>query len=139
MAYLQRTYAPHGFTLLAFPCNQFGYQEPGSSECARAYMYHKAPGDYPIFDKVDVNGPGAIGLFEFIRSTPVGPRTIPWNFNKWLVNERGEILGHLGENHRAEEFEDAVRRLLGLMPLKEGEGFAATGGAEPEPEPEPAQ
>ena len=136
MAYLQKTYASHGFTLLAFPCNQFGFQEPGSSECARSYLYNKVPGDFPIFDKVDVNGQGAHELFEFIRRTPAGPPIVPWNFNKWVVDSDGSIVQHLDQTHRAEELEPLIRSLLGMPPLKEGEGGLATIKEEPEPEPE---
>uniref|UniRef100_A0A1D2A7G7 Glutathione peroxidase n=1 Tax=Auxenochlorella protothecoides TaxID=3075 RepID=A0A1D2A7G7_AUXPR len=88
---LYMRYAGYGLEILAFPCNQFGGQEPGSlAEIAAwaATTYHVT---FPLMDKVDVNGPGETPLFAWLKAhTPGGPPAdVDWNFNKFLVDKWG--------------------------------------------------
>lgn len=67
---LLERYRSLGFRVLAFPCNQFGYQEPGTDDCARAYFHEHVPTlGLTVFDKVDVNGPAALDLFTFLKAS----------------------------------------------------------------------
>jgi len=89
---------------LLFPCNQFGYQEPGTSDCARAYYDKRVPPpasgtwgtlDYPMFDKIDVNGPGAHELFVYLRKQTLNGQDIDWNYHKWLIDgTTGAVIEH---------------------------------------------
>ncbi len=85
---LQEKYGSSGYSALAFPCNQFGGQEPGSN--AEIQAFAKAKGaTYPVFGKIDVNGPKEDPLYTFLKKStkgflPIAP-PIPWNFGKFLV------------------------------------------------------
>jgi glutathione peroxidase len=92
---LYRKYKDRGFAVLGFPCNQFGGQEPGSEEqiaefCSRSYDV-----TFPLFAKIDVNGPAAHPLFEFLKAEQpgaLGTKAIKWNFTKFLVGPDGAVL-----------------------------------------------
>ncbi len=91
---LHQEFAPHGFSVLAFPCNQFGRQEPGSDAdiaefCALNYQI-----SFPVFRKIDVNGPGADPLYRWLRQQKGGLLTdaIKWNFTKFLIGRDGQVL-----------------------------------------------
>ena len=92
---LQKTYGDKGFTVVGFPCNQFGEQEPGSSEeiatfCSAAYGV-----TFPMFEKVEVNGAGRHPVYEELVAVPDGDGEagdIQWNFEKFLVAPTGEIV-----------------------------------------------
>jgi glutathione peroxidase len=92
---LYRKYKDRGFAVLGFPCNQFGAQEPGSEAqiaefCSRSYDV-----TFPLFAKIDVNGPAAHPLFEFLKSErpgALGTRAVKWNFTKFLVGPDGAVL-----------------------------------------------
>jgi glutathione peroxidase len=92
---LYRKYRERGFTVLGFPCNQFGQQEPGSESEIGAFCERNYGVSFPMFAKVDVNGPQAHPLFQFLkRSRPgllgiVGVSRIGWNFTKFLVDRDG--------------------------------------------------
>lgn len=90
---LQQAYADRGFSVLAFPCNQFGAQEPGSEAeiCDFASRTFKAT--FPIFAKVEVNGPGADPLWSFLKEEKGGllGDAIKWNFTKFLVDRQGQV------------------------------------------------
>ena len=91
---LQRTYAGRGFSVLGFPCNQFGGQEPGTSEeiaefCATTYGV-----SFPMYDKVEVNGPDRHPLYEELVSVADDSGAagdVRWNFEKFLVGPDGTV------------------------------------------------
>lgn len=90
---LYRTYQEKGLIVLGFPCNQFGGQEPGSAAEIKAFCTDSFQVSFPLFDKIDVNGPKRHPLYVALAgpASPV-PGNIKWNFNKFLVGRDGKIL-----------------------------------------------
>jgi glutathione peroxidase len=86
-------YKGKGFTVLGFPCNQFGGQEPGSNEEIKQFCSSKYNVTFPLFDKLDVNGPGRHPLYTGLAGpdSPY-PGDIKWNFGKFLIGRDGKIL-----------------------------------------------
>lgn len=106
---LQEEFSGEGFTVLAFPCNQFGEQEPGSmaeiAEFTRSYGIN-----FPLFSKVDVSGKAASDVYSFLYSAT---RTLPrWNFSKYLVDRRGAVRQFFSEKGDFSAIRQAVRYLL---------------------------
>ncbi|MGK9450176.1 glutathione peroxidase [Acidithiobacillus caldus] len=88
---LYQDYGSRGFSVLAFPCNQFARQEPGSADAIGDTCYGRFAVTFPVFAKVEVNGPDAAPLFQYLKSALpgwFGPR-ITWNFTKFLVDAEG--------------------------------------------------
>ncbi|XP_047315956.1 probable glutathione peroxidase 5 [Impatiens glandulifera] len=90
---LYRKYKDKGFVVLAFPCNQFLHQEPGTSEDAAEFACTRYQAEYPIFQKVNVNGPDAAPIYKFLKSNKGGlfSSRIKWNFTKFLVDKEGKV------------------------------------------------
>lgn len=91
---LYRKYRDRGFVVLAFPCNQFGQQEPGGADDIAATCQVNYGVSFPVFAKVDVNGPDAHPLFKLLTATKpglLGP-WIRWNFTKFLIGRDGQPL-----------------------------------------------
>ncbi|MGD1088098.1 MAG: glutathione peroxidase [Verrucomicrobiota bacterium] len=86
-------YKDQGFVILGFPCNQFGGQEPGSDEEIKQFCTSKYSVTFPIFDKIEVNGPNRHPLYVVLagENSPF-PGNITWNFNKFLISRNGRIL-----------------------------------------------
>lgn len=81
--------------VLGFPCNQFGAQEPGTNAEILEFAQSKYGASFPLFSKIEVNGDNAAELFEILKATapnPDGSTEIPWNFTKFLVNPKGEVV-----------------------------------------------
>jgi glutathione peroxidase len=92
---LQDRFAAQGFSVLAFPCDQFGHQEPGSDAEIRSFCETTYRTSFPLFAKIDVNGPRAHPLFVFLKSQKGGGilgSAIKWNFTKFLVGRDGQVL-----------------------------------------------
>ncbi len=92
---LYRQYKIKGFEVLGFPCNQFGEQEPGSEDEIKSFCQKRYKVNFPMFSKVDVNGPSAHPLFQHLtQELPgfLGFRSIKWNFTKFLVDQKGTPL-----------------------------------------------
>lgn len=92
---LYTKYAAQGFAVLGFPCNQFGRQEPGSAEQIAAFCEQRYGVTFPMFEKVEVNGPRQCALYKHLttqntRPVPAGP--IDWNFEKFLLGRDGEVV-----------------------------------------------
>src|SRR5215470_11928733 len=90
---LYREYAPKGFAVLGFPCNQFGGQEPGTASEIDAFCTGKYDVTFPMFAKIDVNGAAAHPLYKFLKSEKSGllVSAIKWNFTKFLVDRSGRV------------------------------------------------
>src|SRR5947199_6798238 len=90
---LDQKYKDKGFTVLGFPCNQFGRQEPGSNEEIKQFCSSKYNVTFPMFDKIDVNGPNRHPLYTTLagKDSPY-PGDIKWNFNKFLISSDGKII-----------------------------------------------
>lgn len=92
---LQQRFGERGFSVLAFPCDQFGNQEPGKSEQIAEFCRSKFSLTLPLFKKIEVNGPRAEPLFEFLKAQApgvLGSLAVKWNFTKFLVNRQGEVV-----------------------------------------------
>ncbi len=93
---LQKTYADRGFTVLGFPCNQFGGQEPGTAEEIETFCSATYGVTFPMYEKIDVNGSGRHPLYEQLTAVPDADGSagdIQWNFEKFLVSPTGEVVG----------------------------------------------
>jgi glutathione peroxidase len=90
---IQEKYKDKGFSVLAFPCNQFGGQEPGSNKEIKQFCSTKYEVTFPLFDKLDVNGPKRHPLYVALagKDSPY-PGDIKWNFGKFLIGKDGKIL-----------------------------------------------
>jgi glutathione peroxidase len=116
---LYQTYWLRGFTILGFPSNQFGAQEPGSAAEIAAFCETRFGVTFPLFAKIDVNGPGAHPLYRFLRRHRpgifgiLGSGAIRWNFTKFLINRNGEVTERFGPARKPEKLAGAIERLLG--------------------------
>ena len=90
---LQSTYGKRGFTVLAFPCNDFGGQEPGSAQEIKSFCDTNFNINFPLFDKVHARGEHKSPIYQTLTSlpAPIGGE-IRWNFTKFLVNAKGEVI-----------------------------------------------
>ena len=92
---LQAQYAGQGFSVLGFPCNQFGAQEPGDEAEIASFCKLTYDVDFPMFAKVDVNGDNAHPLFKDLKKAApglLGSEAIKWNFTKFLVGRAGKVI-----------------------------------------------
>ena len=87
-------YKDRGFEILAFPCNQFGHQEPGSDEDIKEFCEMNYSVEFPLFSKIEVNGDGTHPLYKFLKSEKTGllGDSIKWNFTKFLVDKQGNVV-----------------------------------------------
>jgi glutathione peroxidase len=102
---LYGTFKDRGFAVLGFPCDQFGREEPGTDAEIRLFCSETYNVTFPMFSKVEVNGPRAHPLFEFLKSARpgrLGIRRIGWNFTKFLVSPSGEVVQRYGTRIRPE-------------------------------------
>lgn len=92
---LHERYAPEGLTVLGFPCNQFGSQDPGTLDQIASFCQTHYGVTFPMMAKVEVNGPDAAPLFQWLTGQApgwLGTRAIKWNFTKFLVGRQGQVL-----------------------------------------------
>jgi glutathione peroxidase len=104
-----------GLVVLGFPCNQFGQQEPG--DAAEIASFGKLTYDvsFPMFSKIDVNGPGASPLFVWLKESArglFGSRQIKWNFTKFLVDREGHVVQRFAPTTKPEAIRTRVGKLL---------------------------
>ena len=117
---LFQTYKTRGFQVLGFPCNQFGAQEAGSEEEIGAFCQKNYGVSFPMFAKIEVNGPGAHPLYRFLREKQpgilgiFGVSRIRWNFTKFLINRQGEVVSRHGPSTTPKSLAPAIEALLGL-------------------------
>jgi len=112
---LYRRHRDAGFVILGFPCNQFGHQEPGTESEIAAFCSTTYDVTFPMFARIDVNGPGAHPLYRFLKSRRkglLGTGTIKWNFTKFLVDRAGHVVERFGPGAPPESIEPAIERLL---------------------------
>ena len=105
-----------GLEILGFPCNQFGKQEPGSSEEIAEFCSVNYGVTFPIFEKIDVNGKGAHPLYRYLKSEArgvLGSEPIKWNFTKFLVNREGKVVERYGSTTKPEQIEADIEAALG--------------------------
>jgi glutathione peroxidase len=112
---LYRRYKDRGFHVLAFPCNQFGKQEPGGAAEIGAFCEKNYGVSFPIFGKIDVNGPTTHPLYQFLkRQKPgiFGTEKIKWNFTKFLVDRKGRVVQRFRPAKKPETLDSAIAELL---------------------------
>lgn len=107
-------YREQGLEILGFPCNQFGGQEPGSSEEAASFCQLNYGVSFPVFAKIDVNGENAHPLFTYLKEQQPGDGNsdIQWNFTKFLVNRSGEVVARFEPKEAPETMTGAIEQLL---------------------------
>jgi glutathione peroxidase len=92
---LYQDYKDRGFSVLGFPCDQFGHQEPGDEAEIQEFCSTKYDVTFPMFGKVEVNGPQAHPLYQFLKDQRpglFGTEGIKWNFTKFLIDRQGEVV-----------------------------------------------
>ena len=112
---LYRKYGDQGLVILGFPCNQFGAQEPGSEEEIMNFCRLNYGVTFPMFAKIDVNGPNVDPLYILLKKERpgfLGSGTIKWNFTKFLVDRDGNIVERYSPSTKPAEIEDKIISLL---------------------------
>ncbi|MCH8890586.1 MAG: glutathione peroxidase [Myxococcales bacterium] len=108
-------FKPRGLEILGFPCNQFGKQEPGSSEEIAEFCSVHYGVTFPMFEKIDVNGKDAHPLYRYLKGEArgvLGSEPIKWNFTKFLVNREGEVFERYGSTTKPEQIEADIEAAL---------------------------
>lgn len=111
---LQETYGPRGFSVLAFPCDQFGRQEPGGEAEIMLFCTDRFGVTFPVFAKVEVNGPRAHPLFTWLKGQKGGllGSAIKWNFTKFLIDRQGRVRQRFAPTVAPEAMRRDVEALL---------------------------
>ena len=111
---LHERYAPRGFSVLAFPCDQFGRQEPGSDQEIARFCDRSFGVTFPLFAKIEVNGPRAHPLYVWLKQQKGGllGRGIKWNFTKFLVDKAGLVRARFAPTAKPETLSRDVAALL---------------------------
>lgn len=92
---LYEQFRERGLLVLGFPCDQFGHQEPGSEDEINSFCERNFGVTFPLFAKIEVNGPGAHPLYQHLKQEApglLGSQGIKWNFTKFLVNREGKVM-----------------------------------------------
>jgi glutathione peroxidase len=111
---LYEKYKAQGFEILAFPCNQFGNQEPGTSDEIKEFCSLNYGVSFPIFEKIEVNGDNAHPLYKFLTKEKGGliNDAIKWNFTKFLIDKNGIVVGRFAPQTSPESLEKDIEQLL---------------------------
>ena len=112
---LYETYHDRGLEILGFPCNQFGKQEPGSSEEIQQFCRVNYGVTFPMFDKINVNGPNPHLLFKYLKNQApgvLGTKAIKWNFTKFLVDREGHVLKRFAPSVAPDDIGPEIETLI---------------------------
>ena len=112
---LHARFADRGFAVLGFPCNQFGAQEPGDAAAIAAFCERRFAVSFPMFDKVEVNGPGRHPLYAWLTSQKkglLGTRDIKWNFTKFLTDREGRVVARYAPQVEPEAIAADIEKLI---------------------------
>ena len=112
---LYRKYKGNGFSVLGFPCNQFGHQAPGTEADIAEFCDLNYGVTFPQFAKIDVNGDHAAPLYKWLKKEKgglLGTQSIKWNFTKFLINRNGNVIRRFAPSDTPEEIEPAVKELI---------------------------
>ncbi|MGA2888927.1 MAG: glutathione peroxidase [Terracidiphilus sp.] len=112
---LYRAYKDRGFAVLGFPSNQFGAQEPGSEAEIGTFCEKNFGVSFPLFAKIEVNGPHAHPLYQFLKKANpgiFGIERIKWNFTKFLIDRQGRVAGRYAPSTKPKALASAIEALL---------------------------
>ena len=112
---LYRDYKDRGFEILAFPCNQFGAQDPGSDAEIATFCQTRYGVSFPMMSKIDVNGPNAIPLYDWLKKEApgvLGTRSIKWNFTKFLIGRDGKVIKRYAPKTKPKELDADIESAL---------------------------
>lgn len=112
---IYQQYRNQGLEVLAFPCNQFGKQEPGSADEISTFCERNYGVTFPLFAKIDVNGNNADPLFTFLKKAApgvLGTQSIKWNFTKFLIRKDGTVYKRYAPTTKPEELVADIEKLL---------------------------
>ena len=112
---LHRKFGDRGFEVLGFPCNQFGAQEPGDAAEIADFCSLTYDVTFPVFGKIDVNGPNAAPLYRWLKKQApglLGTEGIKWNFTKFLIDREGNVVERYAPQTKPEEIAGDIEKLL---------------------------
>ena len=112
---LQKRFADQPFQVLGFPCNQFGQQEPGRAAEIASFCSTTYGVDFPMFDKIEVNGPNRHPLYDWLTSQKkgfLGSREIKWNFTKFLTDREGRVVARYAPQVEPEAIQADIEKLI---------------------------
>jgi glutathione peroxidase len=111
---LYEALSPRGFSVLGFPCNQFGAQEPGDATQIAQFCQREYAVTFPMFAKIDVNGASAHPLYDYLKCEKSGllGSSIKWNFTKFLVDRAGKVVARHAPTARPEGLKKDIEALL---------------------------
>ncbi|MGF7152574.1 glutathione peroxidase [Novosphingobium gossypii] len=112
---LWRRHRDQGFEVVAFPCNQFGGQEPGDADEIASFCDVNFGLSFPLMGKVDVNGQNADPLFDWLKAEApgvLGSKLIKWNFTKFLIDRAGKVVRRYAPTDKPAALEKDIERLL---------------------------
>jgi glutathione peroxidase len=112
---LHERYGERGLSVIGFPCNQFGGQDPGADEQILGFCQKNYGVSFAMMSKVEVNGPGAHRLFQWLtRSAPgiLGTQAIKWNFTKFLIGKDGQVIKRYGSMDKPESLQADIEAAL---------------------------
>lgn len=112
---LYRDLADRGLVILGFPCNQFGKQEPGDAKEIADFCKLTYDVDFPMFSKIEVNGPGTAPLYQWLKDQApglLGSKAIKWNFTKFLIDRNGQVKARYAPTTPPEKLRGEIEALL---------------------------
>jgi glutathione peroxidase len=112
---LQRKYGGKGFSVLGFPCNQFGAQEPGDAQEIANFCKLNYDVSFPLYGKIDVNGDNAAPIYQHLKEEApglLGSKSIKWNFTKFLVDRSGKVVKRYPPQAKPEDLTRDIEALL---------------------------
>lgn len=113
---MYRKHKDEGFEVLGFPCDQFGHQEPGDADEIRNFCSTTYDVSFPMFAKIDVNGDKAHPLYKWLKSEKsgfLGTEGVKWNFTKFLVDRKGQVVKRYAPTDTPEKIEKDLDGVLG--------------------------
>jgi len=112
---LQQRFGGQGFSVLAFPCNQFGGQEPGSDADIQSFCTLNFGTSFPVFAKIDVNGDNTHPLYRYLKAAApgvLGSEGIKWNFTKFLIDRQGQVVDRYASVTTPEKLINTIEALV---------------------------
>ncbi|MBL7546037.1 MAG: glutathione peroxidase [Bdellovibrionaceae bacterium] len=112
---IYKKFKDKNFVIVGFPCNQFGFQEPGTNDEIQSFCKTSYDVTFPVMAKIDVNGNNASPLYRFLKEKApgiLGTEMIKWNFTKFLIDKNGNVIQRYAPKIEPKEIESDIARLL---------------------------